>query len=205
MDKKTLTVVSICAVVLLVLGSLSNVVGYYVLSTRSTVNDSPLFQTRTQRATNQQQNNITSRFLGKGTNVISFSLQDTTTEMIQKLVDRIKAMDDDTFNRFIDNVVNQINHKNSLKDVKINDFIKGLRQIRESTQDIIINEESNDSKMFISHRCGMTIFRYWDPVQCWFPGKLLLLGIGILLAPIIVLYSLFFCGVETSMFMSSCC
>ncbi len=64
MDKKPLIGVSICAMILLVLGSLTNVVGYQ--SVKSTVNDSPLFQTRTQRATNQQRNFITSQYLGKG-------------------------------------------------------------------------------------------------------------------------------------------
>ena len=65
MDKKPLIGVSICAVVILVLGSLSNEVVYQ--SEKSTnVNDSPLFTTRTQRATNQHQNIITSQYLGKG-------------------------------------------------------------------------------------------------------------------------------------------
>ena len=74
MDKKPLIGVSICAVVLLVLGSLSNVVGYQ--SVKSTVNDSPLFQTRTQRATNQQQNIITSQYLGKGKgNLLHFPIE----------------------------------------------------------------------------------------------------------------------------------
>jgi hypothetical protein len=62
MDKKPLIVVSICAVVLLVLGSLSNVVGYQTVMSTS-VNDSPLFQTRTQKATNQQQNSINPQYL----------------------------------------------------------------------------------------------------------------------------------------------
>ena len=47
MDKKPLIVVSLCAVVLLMRGSLTNVVGYQ--SVKSTVNDSPLFQTRMQK------------------------------------------------------------------------------------------------------------------------------------------------------------
>jgi hypothetical protein len=49
MDKKPLMVVCICAVVLLVLGLLSNVVGYQSVKSL-VVND--LFITRTQRATN---------------------------------------------------------------------------------------------------------------------------------------------------------
>jgi hypothetical protein len=64
MDKKPLIVVSLCAVVLLVVASLGNVVGYQ--SVKSTVNDSPLFATRTERATNQQQNTLTSQYIGMG-------------------------------------------------------------------------------------------------------------------------------------------
>ncbi len=64
-DKKPLIVVSICAVVLLVLVSLSNVVGYQ--SVKSTmVNDSPLFRIRTQRIIHQQGNMKTSQYPEEG-------------------------------------------------------------------------------------------------------------------------------------------
>lgn len=145
MDKKPLIAVCICIVVLFVLGSLSNVVGYQ--SVKSTVNDSPLFQTRKQRATNQQQNNIRFQYIGMRINALSFPLQDSNTKIIQKFIDRIRTMDDDTFNRFIEYVVKQINHKNNLKSVDVNDFIKGLRQIRKNTQNIVVDKGLNDYKI----------------------------------------------------------
>ena len=179
MDKKPLILVSICAVVLLVLGSLSNVVGYQSVKS-TTVNDSPLFQTRTQRATNQQQNSITSQYLGKGINALSFPLRDTTTEMIQKFIDRIRTMDDVTFNRFIDFAVNQINHINNLKGVNVNDFIKGLRQIRKNTQNIVVDKDLDDNKITYSN---------YQPTICWLPGCILLFileEIGIMIIIIVI-------------------
>ena len=66
MDKRPLIGISLCAVVLLVLGSLSNAVGYQ--SVKSTVNDSPLFRIKLQRLFHDQQNKITYRYLGGGKN-----------------------------------------------------------------------------------------------------------------------------------------
>jgi len=147
MDKRPLIVVSICAVVLLVVGSLSNVVGYQsVLST--TVNDSPLFNVRTQRAINQQQNSITSQYLGMGINELSFPLRDTDSKMIQKFINRIRTMDDETFNRFIDYAVNQINHNPKLKNINSQDIISILYHLKNNqyilpNQNIELDEKAN--------------------------------------------------------------
>jgi len=65
MDKKPLIGVCILAVVLLVLGSLSNVVGYQSIKS-TTAFDSPLFKIKMQRAIHQQQTLITFQYLGKG-------------------------------------------------------------------------------------------------------------------------------------------
>src|SRR5512136_1622086 len=115
MNKKPLIGVSILAMVLLVLGSLSNVVGYQ--SVKTTVNDSPLFQTRTQRATNQQQNILTSQYLGmeKG-NLWQFPIRDSRTERIKKAINIISKMDDKTFERFTELCIQRIKQDKSLKD-----------------------------------------------------------------------------------------
>ena len=91
MDKKPLIVVSICAVVLLVMGSLSNVVGYQ--SVKSTVNDSPLFSMRTQRAINMDGRRLlTSEYLGKGENILLIPMADDKTLLYQKVINRIKII-----------------------------------------------------------------------------------------------------------------
>jgi hypothetical protein len=67
--------IGIIAVVLLVLGSLSNVVGYQSATSTSTTK-SPLFSIRTQKAINKGSNILTSNYLGQGLQTIPFPLKD---------------------------------------------------------------------------------------------------------------------------------
>jgi hypothetical protein len=82
MDKKPLIAVSICAVVLLVLGSLSIVVGYQSIDSTSP-SDSPLFCVKIQRFMRTQQNTFISQYLGEGKN----SENDTTPPVTTCILD----------------------------------------------------------------------------------------------------------------------
>jgi len=165
MDKKPLIVVSLCAVVLLVLGSLSNVVGYQ--SVKSTaVNDSPLFKTRTQKATNQQQNILVSQYLGKGYHSLSFPLRDNNNNEIQKFISQIRTMDENTFKRYASYIIDQMKHNDNFKGIDVKEFIDGLHQLRESKQNIIAYEDSNDDRR--------TWFFNFVATACWIPGCLIL-------------------------------
>jgi hypothetical protein len=129
--KSPLIGVSICAVVLLVLGSLTNVVGYQ--SVKSTViSDSPLFRTRTQRATNQQQNILTSQYLGmgKGT-ILQFPTRDNRNELPKNIFESIKKMNDATFQRFLILIKQRLKETTSLNEKQlreINDELTDLRK-----------------------------------------------------------------------------
>jgi hypothetical protein len=156
MDKKPLIGVSILVVVLLVLCSLSNVVGYQ--SVKSTVSDSPLFQTRTQRATNQQQNSITSQYLGKG-NLWNIPMSDNRNEQLKKAFVFISKMDDESFARFTELCIQRIKQDKSLKDTNSNDIVKALKLMKTKPVSIIdpfINRKNQD----LTH--GTTIC-YWIP------------------------------------------
>lgn len=121
MGKNPFIVVSICAVVLLVLGSLTNVVGYQ--SVKSTVTDSPLFRMRTQRANNQQQNSITSQYLGMGNgNIVCFPIRDSKTELLKKAIELISKMDDTTYKRLIEECIQKIRQDNTLRNSDLNNF-----------------------------------------------------------------------------------
>jgi hypothetical protein len=144
MKKLVVVGVSLLAVVLLVLGSQTNVIGYQSIQS-SGVNDSPLFSVRTQRATNQQQNSITFQYLGKGQYTIPFPLRDNRTELIQKVMERIRAMDDGTFNRFVDSFMRYIHQNNALNNVNAIEIIQELSQIRENPKDIIVEKDSDSS------------------------------------------------------------
>ena len=167
MDKNPLIGVSIIAVVLLVLGSLSNVVGYQ--SVKSTViSDSPLFSMRTKRAINQaSRNTLTSDYLGKGKNNNLLILPRLNeTDSLREAISRIQAMDEGTFNRFVEYVVNQINHKDNLKGIDVKELINELRQLRKSTKNIIIYRDTNDE--------GITYLHNFYLTYCWVPGCLLI-------------------------------
>jgi len=130
--------ISTIAVIILILASLNNVVGYQ--SVRSTVvNDSPLFQTRTQRAINNGDNFFTSNYLGKGLNQLSFPLKDNTTVSVKKIIDRIKTMDDTQFYRFQNLIVLWCDKHQGLN---CNDFLHLLNLIKQSS----ISKENGRSK-----------------------------------------------------------
>ncbi len=148
MDKKPLIEVSILAVVLLVLGSLSNVVGYQ--SVKSSVNDSPLFQTRTQRATNQQQNSITSQYLGmgKGT-LLLFPIKHDNNVVLKRAVDIISKMDDSTFERFTELCIQRVKQKTIFNEINSNEIKQTLVLLR-TNPEIIINSYTNSNNQFFS-------------------------------------------------------
>lgn len=77
MNTKPLIGIGLCMVVLLLLGSLSTVVGYQ--SVKSTVNDSPLFRVKIQRFFHNQQNKVTYRYLGEGTDFDNDTTPPVTT------------------------------------------------------------------------------------------------------------------------------
>jgi hypothetical protein len=100
MDKKPLIGVSILTVILLVLGSLSTVVGYQ--SVKLSVNDSPLFQTRTQRAIHQDHHLVTSDYLGKGREInVYVPMKDSEKKFIDRAIAFFKAMDEKSFEEFV--------------------------------------------------------------------------------------------------------
>jgi hypothetical protein len=118
MEKKPLIVISMCAVVLLVLGSLTNVVGYQ--SVKSTVTDSPLFQTRMQRATNQQQNILTFQYLGMGEKaVLRFPLQGNNNDMVDKLFALIHRLDTKTLERLTELCIQKITKDGSSLEIGV--------------------------------------------------------------------------------------
>jgi len=140
MDKKPLIGVSILAVVLLVLGSLSNVVGYQSVKSTS-MNDSPLFSIRTKKATANEDNGvITSDYLCKGLNTIQFPLRDNKTAMIQNFLSRIRTMDKDTFDNFITMIIRTIQKEPKVYNVNNQEILAILYRLK-NTQNILLNKD----------------------------------------------------------------
>jgi hypothetical protein len=162
MDKKPLIGVSLCAVVLLVLGSLSNVVGYQ--SVKSTVNDSPLFQTRTQRATNQQQNSIISQYLGIGREtLLQFPFRDNRTEQLKKAINIISKMDDKTFQRFTELCIQKARQDDTLRDISRYQIAQALHLLKTKPEAIMnsITERDNHNMTSGYLSCDIPIACLW--------------------------------------------
>jgi hypothetical protein len=135
MNRKILIGTSICAVVLLVLASLTNVVGYQ--SVKSTMNDSPLFNVRTQKATNQQHNNIISKYLGKGTYALTFPLRDNRTEQLKKAIDIISKMGDKTFAQFTELCIQKARQDNTLQGLSDYQIVQALLLLKTNPKAIL--------------------------------------------------------------------
>jgi hypothetical protein len=94
MKRKYLAIgVSILVVVLLVLGSLSNVVGYQSLQS-SDVNDSPLFSIRIKKAINKaDEGSIISNYLDKNSDInLQIPTVDSKIILVRNLVDTLTKM-----------------------------------------------------------------------------------------------------------------
>jgi len=180
MDKKPLIGVSICAVVLLVIASLTNVVGYQ--SVKSTiVNDSPLFTTRTRRATNQEQNILTFQYLGMGKyNLLQFPLRDNKTELLKRAVDIVSKMDGKSFTHFTELLLQQTREDKTLGDITPNEIVQTLQLLRTKPEAFMHSLNNN-----------ITPPTVWEYTLCnWFPGCIPFNILGWLLYFLFVIYLL---------------
>jgi hypothetical protein len=166
MDKKPLLMGSIGAVILLIMGSLSTVVGYQSVQS-TTVDNSPLFATRTKRATNQEEVNITLQYLGMGQEeLMHFPSRDTNDGPLMKAIEFIRTMDHTTFAQFTKLVLQRCRQDNSLMDTNPALVIQILSQLRVKSGlllhvPLIITKDQPDLIL-------------GPPTINWFPGCLLL-------------------------------
>ena len=152
--------ISITAIVLLILTSLTNVIGYQTVKS-SSATETPLFSMRTQRANNQQMNSITSQYLGKGKSYNLLILpRPYETDSIHEIISKIQAMDDVSFQRFVGFAVEQLSKQDKLKDVTPYQLITELHKIRYNLQAYMNYTDSNKGN----------ITRQSTPTLCWFPG-----------------------------------
>lgn len=153
---------SLGVVILFVLGSLSTVVGYQ--SVKSTVNDSPLFTVRTQRAVHQQRNILTAQYLGMGKgNLLQFPFKDNQSEQLKKVIDIIRKMDDKAFQRFTEICIQRIHLDKSFEDITSDSIEKSLHILK--TNSVTISDS-------FTNRNNQILTAYGVITLCgvWFPG-----------------------------------
>ncbi|MCK5261362.1 MAG: hypothetical protein KAJ44_04205 [Thermoplasmatales archaeon] len=160
MNKKIL-IGSIIAVVILVLVSFTGVVGYQTTKSSTIAKASPLFSVRSKRAIDEESKDLTCDYVGKGEeSVLSIPKRDDKKVLQQKFIDSISKMDDKTFKRFLNLIINQMQKNDEYDDVNINEVITAIHQLRDNPDRISLNVYKN----------GNYTWRYeFTPTYCWFP------------------------------------
>ena len=161
MDDKPLIGISILAIVVLILASLTNVVGYQ--SVKSTVvNDSPLFKTRTQKATNQQLNVLTAQYLGmeKG-NLLQFQMSENKNESFVKTIEYIGKMDDKTFEWFTKLCIQKARRDNAYSETN-NEIIQMLQLLRKQSKTILFSLTNRNDQVNMA--------TYYETMCPWYLG-----------------------------------
>ncbi len=163
MNKKIL-IGSVIAVVILVVVSFTGVVGYQTTKSSTIARASPLFSVRSKRALDEESEDLTCDFVGKGEeSVLSIPKREDRTALDQKFIDIISKIDDETFNRFTGIVINLIRMYDTTKDEAINKIEYALYQLRKNP-DILKNNFIDVESRFnnsLTIYMGCTI--YWVP------------------------------------------
>ncbi len=177
---------SIIAVAVLIGISFTSVVGYN--SVDSNVKASPLFTVRSSRVIDKESEDLTCDYIGKGKEItILLPERKDKIDLIRKTFERIRAIDDTTFNKFMNLVFNQIQKKHELKDLNIDEVKIALHQIRNNPE--IIRMYHGNDNVYVTW-----IIDPW-PTVCWFPGCLLYLIPMFLAYMFLYIVFIFYCPV----------
>jgi len=142
--KKKILIGSIIAVVLLTLVSFTSVVGYSSVKSDSKIT-SPLFGIRTNRAINKEQDAVKSNYIGKDEKItIPFTYKNDNVNLMYRVIDSIRKMNDRTFDRFLDLVCSRLSHEKGFTNEKIDEIVEQFRYIREYPEEVkskVVNDK----------------------------------------------------------------
>jgi protocatechuate 3,4-dioxygenase beta subunit len=147
MKKYPLIGVCIIAMVLVVLGSLTNVIGYQTVKS-PTMNESPLFSLRTKRAIHQESGNtINSKFLGKDNeNILQFPIRESNTILIRNFIEKIIEMENKELNRSQSLVISDIYGDKSYNNIDSGTVISIQTEVRVHSNGFSLNQFDKNSR-----------------------------------------------------------
>lgn len=171
-EKKKIIIGSLGMVTILILISFTNVVGLQSIKSTS-VDDTPLFSIRTQKAINQSsKTNLISDYLGKGFNELSFPIRDNRTALLQKVIEIIQRLDDKEFNKFQSLILSQVYKNKNIKNTNNVNLLNIPKQI-------VFQKNSDfnqyDKYVNFTHPPTSYLCPTYFPLNCftsgqWFPG-----------------------------------
>jgi len=181
--KKKILIGSIIAVAILVGVSFTSVVGYQ--SVESNLKESPLFNIRRGRAIEKDSNHITCDYIGKGTDTnINIPIRDNKQLTVQKFIELVCSMDDDSYNKFSVQLVSLLK-KQDVDNIDATIYL--IKSMRNNKRNVNLDNNLNNG--------NHTWFVNFSPTHCWFPLKNILTLIGaviflsILFIGALILYS----------------
>jgi hypothetical protein len=163
MNKKIL-IGSIITVTVLIGVSFTSVVGYR--SVDSEVNASPLFNIRSSRAIDEESEELSCDYFGKGENIsLNFPIFNSRNIQLQKVRDVIDRIDDETFNRFTNFLINR--QGKGIKEENIPKIVKVLNWLNinpDKTDKIkIFNTNETENKFYTEEGFCETVGFIWIP------------------------------------------
>jgi hypothetical protein len=168
MEQKLLLCGSILAVIVLILAGLSPVVSFN--TAKSSAVSSPLFRVRTNRAVEQEDNGLNCAYIGQGDTFL-FPKRDSNIKQMQLVVERIQGMDDETFNRFLESIVQRYRQLHTEIGISLETIITELIQIRKNPKDSMthyILSEQNNRPIEITSSDKICDFLEWLIVLIYF-------------------------------------
>jgi len=180
MNKKIL-IGSIIAVAVLIGVSFTSVVGYR--SVASNVKVSPLFNIRSGRAIDEESEELSCEYVGKGDGInIHLSSILKRTEQIQKVIEIIDKIDDKTYNNLVTQIINHLKNQEQMSEKEILVKLQVLQHIR-------VNK--NDIKYYITKNNPIPKTQEYNTCF-WYPGCFIIEAIIFIVGFIYWLYYLIF-------------
>jgi hypothetical protein len=127
------------------------------------MNDSPLFQRRTQKMTHQQQTIITTQYLGKSRgNPLLFPMKDNQTQSLKRVIDFISKTDKKTYTQFEKLYVNRIWQISAFYTINVK-IIKEILQTIRAQLLLLMNAQNNTSNLEPTYDNTPTLCS-WHPI-----------------------------------------
>jgi len=162
MNKKILATGSIIACIILLVATLSPVVGYNTV--RSSVRDSPLFSVRTSRATDKQSDRLTCDYVGKNIrNTIFFPRRNDELSPVHSFTKSITEMNENEFRFFLSQVISRGLRRNLIKPEQTFEIRHELHKLRENPAFLDIYDYRYASIYPPTHECCFTV----SGPGCW--------------------------------------
>jgi hypothetical protein len=184
MNKKIL-IGSIIAVAVLIGVSFTSVVGYR--SVASDVKASPLFNIRSIRAIDEESEDFTFEYVGKGeVSIIPLPTRDNETILIQQAINGIRKMNEGEFNQFVLFTINKLICENEIneKDIpQIKNLLILLKNNPEGFFKTLHNKCRNDKILYSKDNNCLTM----PPFQCLLAIIFIVLFLPIIAIALVIL------------------